>query len=119
MDGVEAAEAAADHAHGVAVDLITPDQPIEHRRSETVEVGSQLGLEIHLTLAGSVERTCSERAREAQVLETVALLLRAFEAAKNDNDRTGAAPARRNAQIAWDGQPLIIQFESFGRRGKQ
>src|ERR1700761_3198313 len=106
MDGVEPAEAAADDADAVGVDLRPLLEPIQHRGRKPMEVRPQLGLEIHLALPRPVERAGRESARETQVLEAVALLLGALQSAQQDYHRHAAGPPGRQPQIAWDNEAV-------------
>src|SRR4051794_37293583 len=119
MDGVESAEAAADDADAVGVDLSPLLEPIEHRGCKPVEVRPQLGLEIHLALPRSVERAGREPARETQILEAVALLLGALQSAEHDRDRHATGRRGRQPQIARDNEAFERQVETDRRRREQ
>src|SRR3981189_3286821 len=118
MDGVEAAEAAADDPDAGGIDVGPRHQPVQHRRCEAMEVGAQLRLEVHLALAGTVEGAGREAARQAEVLEPIAFFLGALEAAQNDGHRRTPIWRRRNTQVARDHETFECEVETYGRATK-
>ena len=94
---VVAAEAATEDADALGVDL-RPPLPSSSRTARRValEVGPELDLEEHLALPGPVEGEGGQPALEAEVLEPVALLLGALEAA----DQHAAGDRRRRRRPA-------------------
>src|SRR5581483_5485254 len=78
MDGVVAAEAAADHPKPADIELRSLRQPVDHGARKAMETGLQLGLEVHLSLPRTIEGARGEAAREAAILEQQALLFGAL-----------------------------------------
>ena len=117
LGGVVASETAAEHAESLGVELGTFDELVEDGRGVALEVRPELDVEEELALAGAVEGERRQSARQAEVLEEVALLLGRLSGLRSARARDRPLRRlRRQPQVAGDGRLFEWDLDPLRRR---